>query len=231
MASPDQPLDQRRLTFSQEQGLAPLPSQLKLGEISTEFRSVLWSYMFQELERRSFKSNLDRRTHVGGPWRAILPDTHVLLFHRPADEFQSHLLDVQHFYKKLIWEGSFNQVFDFLQFAMRHPACEEGFAPKVRGMLEYCRAAYSILDQGPTIVPIGSDEEIKTLVDAFAATKHEAFPGAGAHLRLAVEALNSGRYGDSVRESVHAVESAARVLSEDAKATLAPALHQLVDCL
>jgi hypothetical protein len=42
-----------------------------------------------------------------------------------------------------------------------------------------------------------------------------------------VEALNSGRFADSVRESVHAVESVARVLSKDASATLAPALQEL----
>jgi hypothetical protein len=44
---------------------------------------------------------------------------------------------------------------------------------------------------------------------------------------LAAEALTAGRNGDSVRESVHAVESAARVLSEDSKTTLAPALAKL----
>jgi hypothetical protein len=65
------------------------------------------------------------------------------------------------------------------------------------------------------------------LVDAFAATKQPVFRGAGTHLRLAVESLNGGRYADTVRESVHAVESAARVLSEDAKASLPPAIQQL----
>jgi hypothetical protein len=65
------------------------------------------------------------------------------------------------------------------------------------------------------------------LAAAFAAATEESLPGARAHLRLAAEALTAGRYGDSVRESVHAVESTTRVLSKDSKATLAEALNEL----
>jgi hypothetical protein len=130
-------------------------------------------------------------------------------------------------YKRLIWEGTYNEVFDFVQFTMRHGESPYGFALDIGRILRRCRSAYTIIDDGPTIIPIGSEEEVKALAAAFAATEHEALPGARAHLRLATEALTAGRYGDSVRESVHAVESAARVLSEDSKATLAPALHEL----
>ena len=154
-------------------------------------------------------------------------DAHVLLYHKPADEFDSALDHMLHIYKTLILNGAFNEIFDFIQFVMRHRARPYDFVQDMRRILRQCRAAYTVIDDGPTIIPVGSEEEVKALVDAFAATKHEAFPGAGAHLRLAVEALNGGRYADSVRESVHAVESAARVLSEDAKATLAPAVQQL----
>ena len=225
MAASDQPVAQRRLTFSQEQGLAPIPSQLKLGELSKEFRSVLWGYLFQELERTCINHYGDY--YISGIWQQVLRDAHVFLYHKPVDEFDSSLKNLSATYKGLVWNGGFSEVFDLLQFIMRHPSCEKEFLPELRGMLEYCKVAYCVLDRGPTIVPIGSDEEVKALVDAFTATKHPAFAGAGTHLRGAVEALNSGRYGDSVRESVHAIESAARVLNEDAKSTLAPAVQQL----
>jgi hypothetical protein len=156
MAAADQPLDQRRLTFSQEQGLAHLPSQLKLGELSTEFRSVLWAYIVQELERTSSISYYGH-TYVGGVWETILRGAHVFLYHKPADDFDLSLGEVSRRYKTLVWNRPFNEVFDFVQFVMRHPSCKKRFAPQVRGMLEYCGAAYSVIDQGPTIVPIGSD--------------------------------------------------------------------------
>ena len=226
MAAPDQLLEQRRLTFSQEQGLATLPSQLKLGELSAELRSVLWVCIVHELECTRVR-NYYGRVRVSEVWETILRDAHVFLYHKPADEFDASFDELVDQYETLIWSNIFNEVVDFLQFVMRHPVCEHRFIDQVRSLLEYCKAAYVVLDGGPTFVPIGSKEEVKTLIDAFAATKHPAFSGAGTHLRLAVEALNTGRYGDSVRESVHAVESAARVLSEDAKATLTPAVQQL----
>jgi hypothetical protein len=123
-------------------------------------------------------------------------------------------------YKNLIIRGTYNMVFDFVQFVMRHPGSPYGFASEIDRILRQCRAAYTVMDVGPTIIPIA-------LEVAFSATKHERFPGARVHLRLAAEALTAGRYGDSVRESVHGVESTVRVLSEDSKATLAQALQKL----
>lgn len=221
-------LDRSNLTFSQAEGLAPLPSQLRLGEISTELRSVLWAYLVDELRRtRSGGRGMGAREQVGAPWYGILRDAHRFLYHFPADEFDPVLTKVMDTYKRLMWEGAYNQIFDFLQFAMRHSKHLHSLAEDIDRILRRCRAAYTIIDEGPTIVPIGSESEVRALVQAFKTTVSEGFPGAGKHLRLAVEALNGERFGDSVRESVHAVESAARVLSEDAKVTLAPAIHQL----
>jgi hypothetical protein len=49
---------------------------------------------------------------------------------------------------------------------------------------------------------------MRTFVDLAASE----FNGARAHLRKAAEELAAGRYADSVRESIHAVESVARLL-------------------
>jgi hypothetical protein len=186
MTTSESPLDRTKLTFSQAEGLAPLPSQLR-----------------------------------------ILQDAHVLLYHKPADEFDSCLEETMFIYKNLVLKGAYNEVFDFIQFAMRHSDSPYEFTSEIERILRHCRAAYTVMDIGPTIIPIGSEEEVRALEAAFLATTDEGFPGARAHLRLATEALTAGRYADSVRESVHGVESMVRVLSEDSKATLAPALQKL----
>jgi hypothetical protein len=46
-----------------------------------------------------------------------------------------------------------------------------------------------------------------------------AFHGARAHLRKAAEELTAGRYPDSIRESIHSIESVARTLEPDRKLT------------
>ena len=51
--------------------------------------------------------------------------------------------------------------------------------------------------------------------------------GAAAHLRDAAEHINAKQYGDSIADSIHAVESVARVLDLEASQTLGPALDSL----
>jgi hypothetical protein len=228
MITSDARLGRTKLTFSQAEGLVALPSQLRLGEISAEFRSLLWAHLVSEFRRTMLRgTGLGSVDRVGGPWRIILYDANIYLYHKPADEFDSTLKDVMRAYKHLVWEGAFNEIFDFLQFVMRHPEKPSGFVPEIGGIFRRSRAAYAVIPDGPTIIPIGSDEEVKALAAALNATTQESLRGARAHLRLAAEALTAGRYGDSVRDSMHAVESTARVLSKDSKATLAEALHEL----
>jgi hypothetical protein len=74
-----------------------------------------------------------------------------------------------------------------------------------------------------TIVPIGSDTELETLKRAFADLAATEFHGARAHLRSAATELTAGNNADSIRESIHAVESVVKVLepSGDFKKALA----------
>jgi hypothetical protein len=73
------------------------------------------------------------------------------------------------------------------------------------------RAAYALFEND-TIIPIGSDAELETLARGFADVAASEFHGAGAHLRNAGAKLTAGNYADSIRESIQAVESVARVL-------------------
>ena len=56
---------------------------------------------------------------------------------------------------------------------------------------------------------------------------NQGFRGSEAHLRKAAELINKGEWPDSVRESIHAVESVARQLDPAASNTLGPALASL----
>jgi hypothetical protein len=42
--------DRKKLSFEQAEGLAPLPTQLKRGEISKEFRAILWAELHRAFE-------------------------------------------------------------------------------------------------------------------------------------------------------------------------------------
>jgi hypothetical protein len=118
----------------------------------------------------------------------------------------------------------FVRVLGFVQWYLRH-ARNSGLESRIDEALKKSGAAYALFD-GDTMVPIGSDAERETLKAAFADTAGSEFEGARAHLRNAGSNLTAGNYAASVRESIQAVESVARVLEPSAK-TLAPALAKL----
>jgi hypothetical protein len=200
---PDDPFEHRRgLTFEQAEGAAPLPAQLQLKELSQELRARLWDVVYCSfLEARD-------SYNIGDPWLEILRAMHVVRYHRMADEFNRNLAFQLGETKEIFLRGDYVQVFGWLQWVFQfHPY---GFANDIGAALRGGWAAYRVFDR--MIVPIGSDAELVTLERAFADLAASEFHGARSHLRNAATELTVGRWAGSVRESIRAVESVARVL-------------------
>jgi hypothetical protein len=204
--------ERKRLTFEQAEGVEPLPTQLKLKELSPAIRAALWDLTFQSITDHP----LDRGqwgTFVEDPWRSILHYRHVYRLHRPTDEFNAEYKNVVAELKHLFIDSDYTQVLGFCQMVMRHGKCPYKFTEGVEAALRWGRAAYRVLDK--TIVPIGSEAELDTLRQAFADLAATEFYGARQHLKNAAEELTAGNCSDSIRESIHAVESVARTLASD----------------
>jgi hypothetical protein len=142
-----------------------------------------------------------------------------------VDEFTSSFDDWLEDLKGLFWEGDYLRIFGFLQWVLRHEEKPYRLEIEVAEALRASRAAYAVFDDD-TIIPIGSDTERETLARAFADVAASEFNGARVHLRNAGSELTAGKYAASVRESIQAVESVARVLEPSANA-LGPALSKL----
>jgi hypothetical protein len=122
-------------------------------------------------------------------------------------------------------QGDYVTVFGFVQWVLRHEAKPYQLEIGVDDALRASRAAYAVFDND-TIIPIGSEAERETLARAFADIATSEFHGARAHLRNAGSELTAGNYAASIRESIQAVESVARVLEPSVNA-LGPALSKL----
>jgi len=218
--------ERKRITFEQAEGVAPLPSQLKRGEISQEFRAVIWRILEIEFERATPEVEWGESGiySIGQPWLNILRDAHTL-HHHELGYFRQGYREVTRSVRDIIGTGSWSQVLGWLEFVLKHPARPEDFAAHVNDAMTHCRLAYRVFD-AHVICPIGSDAERQTIKQAFADLTATEFGGAGAHLRKAAEGLTAGQYADSVRESIHAVESVARVLEPNAN-LLSTALAKL----
>jgi hypothetical protein len=211
--------DRKRLTFEQAEGAEPLPTQLQLCEVSRELRTRLWSIFYKALENHS------ANYCVQEPLLTILYDLHVERWCRPADEFTSSIGYWVVELKAVFMEGDYIQIFGLTQWMLRRRNQPYRLLEDLHYALHITRAAYAVFDRD-TIIPIGSEAERDTLARAFADVAASEFHGARVHLRNAGSELTAGRYGPSIRESIHAVGAVARVLAPGAQ-TLAPALSKL----
>ena len=196
------------MTFEQAEGTDPLPSQLKLKQLSPQLRALLWEAISRSLQRSHY--NGSDGSELLEPWEGIFYAIHVHRDHGMADDFRNDYYELIAKAKEVIAKGNYASVFGWIQFVLRsHPPGD--FAESIQSALDVARAAYRVVD-GDTIVPIGSEAEFATLVRAFADLEATEFHGTRKHLRNAAEELTKGNNPGSIRESIHAVESVVRVL-------------------
>jgi hypothetical protein len=220
----DDNINRLKLTFEQAEGVAPLPRQLELQEVSPELRAQLWQYIHDSIVS-AMKSG-EYGLYVGGSWQSILRSMHVDHYHRMIDDFVSDWGVHKKLLRRVFQDGSYTAVFGFLQWILRHRTQpSHNFSSEIDARLARCRSAYRVVN-GNTIVPVSSPEEKQTLDRAFADLASTEFNGARQHLKLAAERATAGDWAGSVRESISAVESTVKCIDPDAK-ELRPALAAL----
>ena len=142
---------------------------------------------------------------------------HVFRFGRPTDDFDSKFWSQIEWLKPVFFDGSYGDVFGLLQAILRLPQCPSSFPKHIAAMLEMNNAGFRLMD-GNTFMPIATEEEAQVAARAFAALRSsDAYSGARQHLTVAAERLTASDWTGGIRESIHAVESVVRVLTQKKK--------------
>ena len=141
-----------------------------------------------------------------------------------ADEFENIAKTLIPKIKKIVSSTNYIEVFNFVEFVIRHSNCPYQLDQRLAEALHSAHAAYRIFDR--TIVPIGSVTEAETISRAFGDLSDGQFAGPRTQLRYASEKLARGDFAGSVRDSISTVEGVARLLAPSAK-TLGPALKAI----
>lgn len=207
-----------KLTFAQAEGKEALPQRLKIKEVSRELRARLWAALYTHVD------NSCQYGLIHEPWLSILVEKHVKHDHNMIDTFERNFPKYIKSSKAIFISGSYIDVFGPIQFIIRHKKCPDSFKDEIHQSLQDTRAAYKIINN--TIVPIASEQEGQAIESAIDALSEKRMMGAREHLLKASRFINEGQWADSIRESIHAVEAAARKL-EPSTHTLAPALKAL----
>ncbi|WP_162561276.1 AbiJ-NTD4 domain-containing protein [Methylobacterium terrae] len=208
--------NRKGLTFAQAEGAAPLPTQHQRTEVPRKLRARLWDALYRELISNNKTVITTGYKSLSPTWTSILQDEYVIRRGGFSHVFDNGTKKTVEKLFPLFESGNYIQIYDFLQFIIRHEKSSYFFSSQIEQILVEEKAAYRLFERD-TFVPIGSDEEAAAISGALISTGSVDFLGAHAHLKGAMEALSSGRFADSVRESIHSVEAVARTLEPSAE--------------
>jgi hypothetical protein len=216
------------LPFSQRTGLKPIPPQLKLGEVSDDLRRMVHYFVSLELgreTRRRYDSLMDAYDEFNEKWQRVASDLHVDFYRQPFDTFKSSPNNTIARLACCIEQGNICELFDLVEFLVRHPGCSDVVKRELAEAFVKSRAAYRVFDN-QYIAAIGTEEQAEAFERAIADAEAKDATAARKHLITAGVALRDGNWPGSVRESIHAVEAIAKGLAPG-QPTLGGALNVL----
>ena len=136
---------------------------------------------------------------------------------------------IYHFENSCI-DSEFNKIIEMLESIINDQEIQDDFAKSIRDLFETHSAAYWLdMSRFPyRFIPRTSKEQGEAARQAIETVEQSGIAtGAATHLRKAVDHLNAGRYAESISDSIHAVESVARVIDPKANKKLSLALDSL----
>ena len=130
---------------------------------------------------------------------------------------------------QLLNDSEHYEVLSFAEFIMRHETCSGTLCDDIKSAFEQVPMAYYIQDVNelPTVIPRFNDESGEAIQQAIKSIEEAEMEGAATHLRDAAKHINERQYSDAIADSIHAVESIARLISPKQTKTLVPALNSL----
>ncbi len=215
------------LTFSQRYGYEPLPEPMKLEEISSDLRREIWNATREFLiEKRSYGHTYYFANREARMIERIVGKFLKISENKVPIDYSKVML----YFETTCSSSPFNKLLELLEAFANDRNIGDEFVERIKNLFEIHGAAYRLDSSQRTrrFVPIASKEQAEATQKAVETVEQSGVaPGATTHLRQSVEHLNAGRYADSIRESIHAVESVARVIDPEANKELSPALDSL----
>jgi hypothetical protein len=213
------------MKFSQRIGKQPVYTALQTEGMDDALRNSLWNVLDLFIwQRQGF---LGPSYGGGGPVGDIHAFSQVLwfqFFKKPIDTCPTRALELLAVIRKFFFESEWYEVYDFLEFVLRLEKPDQ-LSAALNNILERELAGYRFVSGA--FVPVTDPQEIESIEQAL---DSGPFVGVAAHLRSAIDHLGRKQepdYRNSIKESISAVESMAKELTSNPKATLGDALSIL----
>jgi AbiJ N-terminal domain 4 len=187
--------------------------------MTNEVRAGIWAIIFQSLQAKTYLNRAMYRSRISN-WEQILKNYWVKIEHKFLDEFNDkpeYLIS----YAKNILGKPYTEVLEFVEFLIQHKDCPSYIEDNLNGLFKKTGFAYRLIEQ--TVTPIANEMMASAVIQSTQSLS--GYEAALTHLKASAALLTRGAYADSVRESIHAVESVARKITPTAN-TLGPALNE-----
>ena len=212
------------LTFSQRYGYAPMPETMRLEEISDGLRREIFNAIREIILRDALMS-----TFLEEEAKRFVERVLGKVLGKAEHEIDATYNNALNQFGKVTQDSPFNVVLDLVEIIANDGPQTKDFVNRVSISFERYAAAYRLdTSQSPyRFFPQTSKEQGQAVRQAIDTLRKSGMEGSDTHLRRAAEHINAGQYGDSIADSIHAVESVAKKIDQKANKTLGPALDSL----
>lgn len=212
------------LTFSQRYGYEPLPEPMQIEQISDDLRREILNAIREIILRGALIS-----TVLEEEAKRFVERVLGKIFKKAEHEIDATYSNALSQFRKLTHNSPFNVVLDLVEIVANDGPHTKDFVDRVSELFERHAAAYRLdTSQHPyRFFPQTSKEQGEAVRLAIETLRQDGMEGAATHLRQAAQHINASQYGESIADSIHAVESVARLLDSGASQTLGPALDSL----
>lgn len=207
--------------FSERYGHKPVRQQLQHDQMDRLLRVRIWDFIFSLVEQWA---DVNTRT------RSALPIARVWVHHyeEPIDKLPDYSSEVIRRMRESVFNDEFHQVYDLCEFFAGEIADRDGDAvyKGFNEVFERNLAPYRFVDG--RILRVDAETDVTAIESAL--EDSEGIPGVHHHLDSALTLLadrDSPHYSNSIKESISAVESCAKLITKQKKATLGEALKAL----
>lgn len=206
------------LTFSQTHGYESLPELLRLEELPQKARIHIINTLTQLVESHWRWNNNTHHRELVAPLLTISRDVYMDHYGRQLARWTPELALFHSLVEATVMHDKFHKVFDLVQYILRHPYCPGTLIVGMKTAFANGRIAYSIDDSGPpTIIPMVTPQEGNAISSSLKQLADAGLGGSASHLRKSSECINRREWADSIRESIHAVESVAMKIDPEVK--------------
>lgn len=220
------------MKFSQRIGVTPPEKLLQKDSVDTDLLNSLWSALTVFYWEQYDKSQSIKSDSISGSNLSNLFDRlWIYYFKHPLDNLPPKFYGDPGGHSVLrnyFFNAEWYEIYDFIEFIAQHgpEPWKEPFINSCNEFLERENSGYRFVDE--RIIEISSAEEINEIE---AAIKNATpYYGVKQHLDTAISMLSEKEkpdYRNSIKESISAVESLCKKISENDKVTLGAALTTL----